>query len=132
MPRKAGDEVTVTPCDTGNRQQFFTQGWGYSYMSFSMLTEKCIGIDANIYNSSKYKNCPSEFASYPTHRYNRVINTSVTVDDDPDMQIYCQYRSLADDSKEERKPALCLDIKGQQLTETSIIGFDLIYEMFMT
>jgi hypothetical protein len=109
-------------------------------------SEKCISINANLYNSSKYRLCPSEFHPFspPTAaatRYPQVVDTSLVHDDHPDPQIYCRYRSLASDyavpaptpatasdngtnsgeKNENSKIPICLDVKGQLLTETSII-----------
>jgi hypothetical protein len=111
MPKKNGDEVTVVPCDSTNRLQFFSQ-------------ERCISINANVYNASQYRSCPSEFHSStppPRSIYPNIADTSITEDENPDPQIYCRYRSTHK-SDDKRAPSLCLDIKGQQLSETSILG----------
>jgi hypothetical protein len=113
MPRKNGDEVTVVPCDSTNRLQLFSQ-------------ERCISINANTFNASRYRSCASSeefhpFTPPPRPLYPTVADTAVTEDESPDPQIYCRYRSTFK-PEDKKSPTLCLDIKGQVLTETSILG----------
>ena len=92
-------------------------------------SEKCVSIDANIYNTSKYATCTSEFHRFsdlPTPRYPNAIQTSSDGSNDgsEDLQIYCRYRALVEDKSNDKNISLCLDIRGQQVSsDASIIGY---------